>query len=75
MIRNEVKCPSTLAISLLHKSDREYWVLPLDSKHVYSLLEEIMLVFTDVYEWLGEISIKNSNGTEAFQNPRTHNDK
>ena len=67
-------------MDLLPKSERKYWDLTLhnrnkryseDSKRVCSLLEELMLV-TNGNEWLGEIAMKNRNGTQAFQNLRTH---
>ena len=69
-------------MNLLPKSKREYWDLILDignrrysedSKWVHSLLEELMLG-TDGYEWLGEIAVRNGNGTQALQNLRTHYD-
>ena len=29
---------------------------------------------TDVYEWLGEVSMRNRNGTQLFRNLQTHYD-
>ena len=29
---------------------------------------------TDGYEWLGEVSMRNSNGTQSFRDLRTHYD-
>ena len=74
--------PDAAAMALLLKTEQDYWNISPnnsnsryveDSKQVYSLLEELILG-TDGYEWLGEVSMRNSNSTQSFGNLRTHYD-
>ena len=60
------------AMSLLPQTEQEYWDVTLDNRNrryvedlqqVYSLLKELMLG-TVVYEWLGEVAVRNRNGTQ-----------
>ena len=63
-------------MALLLQNEQEYCNITLDnnnicyvedSKILYSLLEELMLG-TDVYKWLGEVALRNRNGTQSFGN-------
>ena len=65
-------------MELLSQTEQDYWNITLDnrnrwyaeySKWVYSLLVELMFG-TDVYEWLGEVAMRNGNGPQIFGNLR-----
>ena len=82
VIRNNSKILDATAMALIPQTEQDYWNLTLnnrnrgyvaDSKRVYSLLEELMLG-TDGYEWFREVATSNRNGTQSFENLRTHYD-
>ena len=59
-------------MALLPQTEQAYWDVTLDNRNrryvedlqqVYSLLKELMLG-TAGYEWLGEVAVRNSNGTQ-----------
>ena len=72
VIRNNLKRPDAAAMALLPQTEQTYWNLNIynknmryvkDLKRVYSPLEELILS-TYGYEWLGEVAMRNSNGTK-----------
>ena len=70
-MHNNSKRPDAAAMALFPQTEQEYLNLTLNnrnrryieySKQVYSLMEDIMLG-TDGYEGLGEVVVRNKNGT------------
>ena len=82
VIHNNLKRSDPEAMALLPQTEQEYRNITIDNRNmryveyperVYSLLEELMLG-TDGYEWLGEVSTRNRNGIKYFGNLQTHYD-